>query len=497
MSVIHSTLPFHTQYTGLIPKTAGLVAAVAAWLLFKAWLLWITDVQLHYDEAQYWEWSQHLDWGYYSKGPLLAWLIALSEHFFGKGEWQVRLFSWLAHGGFLCMIYYFTRSIFRSNSAAGWAVVIAATTPVYFILGSVMTTDNFLLLFWTWALWAIYRALVQGANRAWYEAGIAVGLGALTKLTIGLLPVAVFIVMSARGDLRPQLRNRHLWLGVLLALLCVSPMLIWNYHHDWVLFRHEGRRLLEAAYAFSSFGTFILGQALALSPIIAITAAVTLYRRPAAPELFLVWGVSTLLLLFFLLKAFSTELEVNWPAPIYIGWIVLFAGMIQQRHETFRLVVAGGVVLSALLLAVVYFPGSVGISHRDLVPVRNVMSWREPIQKLYASTSRVDFIVVENYPLAAELAFYWPAQVPVYVAGGRHRRFNQHDLWPGMDQEAGNTGLFIGLDGKVPPLLADAFAGCQSLPPVVAADAGEWMRVLHAQLCNRYIPIDWPQPDRY
>src|SRR5438034_44296 len=35
------------------------------------------------DEAHYWDWSRHLDWSYYSKGPLVAWLIRLSCILFG------------------------------------------------------------------------------------------------------------------------------------------------------------------------------------------------------------------------------------------------------------------------------------------------------------------------------------------------------------------------------------------------------------------------------
>ena len=30
------------------------------------------------DEAEYWAWSRRLDWSYYSRGPLIAWLIRLS-----------------------------------------------------------------------------------------------------------------------------------------------------------------------------------------------------------------------------------------------------------------------------------------------------------------------------------------------------------------------------------------------------------------------------------
>src|SRR5215467_8808977 len=40
-------------------------------------------LELAPDEAHYWDWSRHLDWSYYSKGPLVAWLIRASWELFG------------------------------------------------------------------------------------------------------------------------------------------------------------------------------------------------------------------------------------------------------------------------------------------------------------------------------------------------------------------------------------------------------------------------------
>lgn len=64
------------------------IALTAFLIAFKYRFLSAAGFDLHYDEAQYWEWSQQLDC--YSKGPLVAWLIALSEAMFGHGEWQTR-----------------------------------------------------------------------------------------------------------------------------------------------------------------------------------------------------------------------------------------------------------------------------------------------------------------------------------------------------------------------------------------------------------------------
>src|SRR5258708_312450 len=35
-------------------------------------------IDLSGDEAQYWDWSRTLDWSYYSKGPLVAYIIRAS-----------------------------------------------------------------------------------------------------------------------------------------------------------------------------------------------------------------------------------------------------------------------------------------------------------------------------------------------------------------------------------------------------------------------------------
>ena len=47
-------------------------------------------VDLFFDEAQYWSWSRDLAFGYFSKPPLLAWLIAAVTHVCGDAEICVR-----------------------------------------------------------------------------------------------------------------------------------------------------------------------------------------------------------------------------------------------------------------------------------------------------------------------------------------------------------------------------------------------------------------------
>ena len=63
-----------------LPVTVVLLFII---LLLRIYLITITDIPLHFDEAQYWSWSQDLKWGYFSKPPLIS-----------LDYWFKQLFMW-------------------------------------------------------------------------------------------------------------------------------------------------------------------------------------------------------------------------------------------------------------------------------------------------------------------------------------------------------------------------------------------------------------------
>ena len=466
-------------------------------IAFKAWLTAAAGFELHYDEAQYWEWSQHLDWSYYSKGPLVAWLIALAEYLFGHGEWQVRLFAWLTHGIFLVLIFVLTRQVWGSPSAAWWATSITLTTPLYFTLGLVMTTDIFLFTFWTWGLWAACRALIQEQPRAWYELGAAVGIGALAKLSIGLLPAAIGLLTLIIPQYRRHLLRPHVWAGLGLMLICMSPLLLWNYHHDWVMFRHELGHVGQDEWSWIRLIEFLLGQWAALSPLVAILAIAVLAHYPHMLQQRFIWIISLLCLGFFLIKAGGAKVQLNWPAPVYIGFVVLFAGAIPNFTDAQRRWLISGIFISLALMAVAYFPHYFGLPAK-LDPFKVVKIWRQPINAISTMAPRADFILTDKYELAGELAFYWPQGLPVYITGSAARRFNQHDLWPAIDREAGRDAIFISTKPNPPAELTQAFRQCV-MPQTLAVHAydGSVLRTLYVTPCSDYVSIIWPKPQFY
>lgn len=468
-----------------------------ALLPLRAWLTAAAGLDLHFDEAQYWEWSRRLDWSYYSKGPLVAWIIALSEAALGHGEWQVRLGAGLVHGLFLVLLYGLVYQVTRSRRSAWWGVILGLTTPLYFYSGLVMTTDVLLFAAWTAGLWAAYVALVEGSRGAWYALGAAVGIGALSKLSIGLLPFMLVLMVLLDPGLRRHLREPHLWGGLALMLLCMSPVLSWNANHDWVMFRHELGHTGLRAWSLRRAAEFAAGQWLALSPLMVLLALPCLWRRPTEKGRRLLWWLGVGGVGFFLLKSASGKVLVNWPAPVYIAWLVLVADAIPSWGRLRLRLTWLALASSALLVALALFPALSGLPY-DRAPLDRMRAWRVPIGQVHAQAPSVSFLLTSTYTLAAELAFYWPQSIPVYVTGSPLRRHNQHDLWPGPDREAGRDALYVSYMARLPATLRKAFERCRALSPVpAAAPDGSVLRTLHIHYCQRYRPVPWPAPVGY
>lgn len=63
-----------------LPDTLAMaLIGVIAWL--RVIFLQTNRLQLSADEMHYWDWSRQLDFAYYSKGPLMAFLIRASTIF--------------------------------------------------------------------------------------------------------------------------------------------------------------------------------------------------------------------------------------------------------------------------------------------------------------------------------------------------------------------------------------------------------------------------------
>ena len=125
----------------------------------KIYALYISPLELSVDEAQYWNWSNKIEFGYFSKPPLIAWLISISTSIFGNEEWSVRIFSPIIHL-FISLILWATSSEIFDRKSGVYAALIWALLPITSFGSFIISTDTPLLFFWSVCLLSIIKIII-------------------------------------------------------------------------------------------------------------------------------------------------------------------------------------------------------------------------------------------------------------------------------------------------------------------------------------------------
>ena len=465
-------------------------------------------VGLHVDEAQYWDWSRDLAWGYYSKPPVIAALIAASTALFGDGVLAIKALAMLCYPVTSVVLYLLGRDMGGPRVGA-IAALLFAVTPLAGLLGLAATTDAPLLLAWTLALWCLWRAWHAPSALSWIALGLACGGGLLSKYTAAAFAFTVAgFLWSERHDramLVPRLRG--LVLVALVALAVFAPNLVWNAAHGWPTLRHTAEitasaRSPWALRALASFTEFTLAQALVVGPLVVVWAlALALARKPkastksspsAAPpalayaqaKRLAVWSAVPLLLLGAL-QAAHAHAEVNWAAPAAPGLLLLLALVAAHRPKAWGWLWACVLVHLGLTLAVLLAGDVARLAGRPLPASLDVWArmrgWQEAFDSLAPELrSRPGVMVVGTSRAAlAQGAYAWRTQPIHWSAWSEDGRvMNHYQLTHPLSLEAGRTqGPVLVLGESEPPPGLGAQLGAMHPLAVATVSASRRVRL--------------------
>jgi 4-amino-4-deoxy-L-arabinose transferase-like glycosyltransferase len=217
------------------PQAFAVVAAAV--VTVRVWALVVSPLDLHFDEAQYWVWSRTPDWGYFSKPPLIAWVIAATTAVFGNGEWAVRLAAPLLHASGAWAVFALARRAYGER-AGFWAGTLWLTLPAVWLSSFVISTDAVLLPLWTIALYCFWR-LKEKPSFTWAALmGLSLVLGALAKYAIVFFPLCLGLAAVWTPSARRALLCWRGATAALVALAVLAPNLIWNAQHKFETVAH-------------------------------------------------------------------------------------------------------------------------------------------------------------------------------------------------------------------------------------------------------------------
>jgi len=428
------------------PVVSWLVAAtgvVAAFTALRLAFVTRSGLGLDFEEAQYWLWAQTPAWGYWSKPPMVAWLIGTTTAVWGDAEPGVRLASPLLHGA-TALVAGALGAAVGGPTLAFWSALAYITLPGVALSAVLMTTDVPLLLFWALAVLAFMR-LVDTGRWPWAAlCGIALGAGLLSKYSMLLFVPSAMLYLWLSGR---RLRPGHTALAGMLAALVVSPNVAWNISHQFGTVRHALSRVQPGVSSLRPDEPilFVLVQLAVFGPLLCgwlYARELRFWRvRPDDPRLLL--GAFTVPpLAVALLVAAVARANANWGAPAYVAGTVLVTWqLLRLRHVRFLTAALAvntglGLLLYGALAAVPALPIPAG----PVLPVRaRLRGWDELGRRVAARATALGDapVLVDLRELLAVAAYY--GRVPETrllewnPSGVPHSQFELHATLTGGD----------------------------------------------------------------
>jgi dolichol-phosphate mannosyltransferase len=449
---------------------------VAYILLLKMVFMGLINVMP--EEAYYWNYAQHLDFGYLDHPPMVAWLIWLSTGIFGNSEFSVRLTAFITW--IIAAIFMFRLSANLCDRRAGFrSVLLLAVLPIYFGAGFFITPDAPLYAAWAGCLYFLERALIAEKRHAWWGVGVCVGLGLLAKYTIALLGLATLTFLLLNRQSRRWLLRPQPYVAALVSAMLFSPVLLWNFRNDWASFMFQGLSRWSGSPEFS-LHYLLFSVVLVLSPVgmlsavkillperVAETSAASNFDRRRIQRLW--WLNFTLVpLSVFFLHSLQNDVKLHWTGPVFLAAIPLLAADMVPRIDevTGSLTrIVRGAWLPMIITLIIVYGGmfnyfSLGSPGSPMMATRAFGAWRllaervGQIEKVLADETGSEPVIVgmDKYMISSQISFYdFNDGDGVKNTGGPHffgGRSLMWEIWLPRSHAVGRNFLMIDFDRK-------------------------------------------------
>jgi 4-amino-4-deoxy-L-arabinose transferase-like glycosyltransferase len=387
-------------------------------------------VDLFFDEAQYWAWSRDLAFGYFSKPPLLAWIIAASDPICGSGEACIRMASPLFYCGTSLVVYAIANELYDKQTAFWSGLTVALLTGVSFST-RIISTDVPLLFFWALAVFA-YLKLLAGPNWRWaLLLGISLGFGLLAKYAMVYFALGMLCAAWLDRDARELLKRPQTWAAFAIAFFILSPNIVWNVLHRFVTFTHTGDNITGTGLGFRPleglifFGSqFAVAGPLVFAAFLAILFQAFRNKLSRQDKLLLAFAVPPLALVFAL--SFFRSANANWAAPALLPMaIVVVAWWLRNGYRGWVVAsLAIGVAAQAALLVGDVYANRISIAalgrYSDIY--HRTLGWRAlgtEVARL-ARDNGAPTVAAEDRAAVAALTYYLrnePVSVTAWARG--------------------------------------------------------------------------------
>ncbi len=303
-------------------------------LLIKIAALNFTTFNLFGDEAQYWLWSKDIEFGYFSKPPFLSWIIKVYTEILGSSFVSLKLlpsfvYLLIAWGIYNLLI---NSGLNKKDSLAGSLVFLFI--PAVSFSSFIISTDLFLLLFWTLSLNELIKINSEQGLKNFILLGVFLGLGFLSKYAAIYFIICLFILIMLDKSFRKIFMDNLFGFSLtfLSVIIIILPNIVWNFNNGWITLQHtsDNANFANIEIDFVRGLEFLLIQVLMLGPFIVLGGLFGYNKWSYIQKIFLIFSVPIILIV--LVEAIIVRANANWAAPALIS---LFSLMYIRINNSF------------------------------------------------------------------------------------------------------------------------------------------------------------------
>jgi hypothetical protein len=187
----------------------------------------------HRDELQVLSDARHLDWGFVPYPPLTPFVERVSMSIFGLSLVGLRFFSVISQALAVVVTGLMARELGGGRLAQATAALAIAFCPLAMFEGTEFQYTTFDYLWWVLIACFVIRLLKTENPRWWLAIGATIGIGFLTKYTMGFYLCGIMGgVLLTRA--RRYLGSGWFWSGMALGFVICSPNLVWQVRHGFI-----------------------------------------------------------------------------------------------------------------------------------------------------------------------------------------------------------------------------------------------------------------------
>lgn len=319
-------------------------------------LLAISHFGFHRDELLHLALGDHLDWGYKEVPPFIAFLAYLVNHVLGNTLVATRVFPTLFAG----LMVWFTGKLVVEFGGRRLAITIACLTlifsPAFAASEYLFQPVIFDQFWWLLVVYLLARYFNTKNTINLYIMGVTVGLGLLTKYTMGFFIVALILGLLISKQ-RSILKTKPFFISVLIALTIFLPNAVWQFTHHLPVLTHMGM-LQDQQLKYLKSSDFIVQQFLVhgvgiIVWIIGLFSFFTSYRL----RRFMFLGVAYLLLFAFYIKMNGKHYYLFPAYPmLFAGGGYMIENWIKKTWTILRVSIIALLVIPNLILFPLVLP---------------------------------------------------------------------------------------------------------------------------------------------